>query len=282
MIKYFWRKKRSIIVILSAIVLTVVGARATDNLDFMFSASVRDGLGEDGSPCPRDMVFVLSSDGGFCIDKYESSAGPNCTYKDPQNQAQTRENLNNPNCKPASVANAVPWRYISQTQAQTACAKAGKRLPTNEEWYLAALGTPDPDSGWGVNDCHVASNWQSQPGPTGSGSNCVSAAGAYDMIGNVWEWTQEIIIDGVYEETRELPERGYINVADSKGFPVSTDPNQPDPNYNEDYLWIHFEGVRAFTRGGYWDNQSRAGIYSIYLIYEPASVGPGTGFRCVK
>jgi len=282
MIRRFLNKNRVIIVIALATVFTTIGIRASDNIASMFSASVRDGLGEDGSPCPRDMVFVVSEIGGFCIDKYEASAGPNCTYKDPQNQAQTRENLNDPNCKPASVASAVPWRYISQDQAQVACAKAGKRLPTNEEWYLAALGTPDPNSGWGANDCHVASNWQSQPGLTGSGSNCVSAAGAYDMIGNVWEWVKGTAVDGIYEGGRELPERGYVDSTDGRGLPGMTNPDTPNPNYNEDYFWVHFEGLRAFSRGGYWDNQSRAGIYSIYLIYEPASVGPGTGFRCAK
>lgn len=225
---------------------------------------------------------MLSEKGGFCIDKYEAAPGSGCPYEDPQNQAHTRENLNNPDCKPVSAAGVVPWRYISQDQAQLACAKAGKRLPTNEEWYLAALGTPNPNSNWGPKDCHVNSNWNFQPGLTGSASNCVSSAGAYDMIGNVWEWVKGTIIDGIGEDGRRFPERGYIRNTDGKGLPAETDIEMPDPNYNEDFLWIQHEGVRSFMRGGYWDNQSRAGIYSVYLIYDPASAGPGTGFRCVK
>lgn len=282
MFKYFWRKKRAFIVIVAAIILTTLGVRATDNLASFLPASISDGFRRNDSPCPQDMVFVLSPTGGFCIDKYEASAGPDCPYDNPQNQAQTRDNLNELNCKPVSVSGAVPWRHISQDQAQAACAKAGKRLPTNEEWYLAALGTPDSGSDWGPKDCHVASNWESQPGLTGSGSNCVSSAGAYDMIGNVWEWVKETAFDGYYEDQKKLPERGYIDSTDGKGLPALTNPDFPNPNYNEDFFWIHFEGIRSFTRGGYWDNQSRAGIYSVYLIYQPSSTGQGTGFRCLK
>ncbi len=280
MLKCFWRKKKTVIVVVAAIVLSTLGIRATDNLVFL--ASIQEGFRQDDAPCPQDMVFVLSETGGFCIDKYQASPEKNCPYPDPQNQSETRENLNDPNCFPVSSIGAVPWTYISQDQAQLACAKAGKRLPTNEEWYLAALGTPDPNANWGREDCNVADNWENQPGLTGSGRNCVSAVGAYDMIGNVWEWVSGTIIDGQTADGRLMPARGYIHGTDGRGLPAITDPDIPDPNYNEDFLWIINEGVRSFMRGGYWDNQSRAGLYSVYLIYQPSSAGPGTGFRCVK
>lgn len=282
MFRYFWQNKRTIVVVIGAIILTTLGVRATDNITSTFLASVGENVERNELLCPLDMVFVPSETGGFCIDKYEASPGSGCSYQDPQSQVQTRTNLNEINCKPVSVSLAVPWRYISQDQAQAACAKAGKRLPTNEEWYLAALGTPDVNSNWGPEDCHVANNWNSQPGLTGSGSKCISSAGAYDMVGNVWEWVKGTALDGVYEEKRQLPERGYIDSTDGRGLPGLTNPNTPNPNYNEDYFWVHSEGLRAFARGGYWDNQSLAGIYSIYLIYQPSSVGPGTGFRCAK
>jgi formylglycine-generating enzyme required for sulfatase activity len=62
-------------------------------------------------------------------------------------------------------------------------------LPTDKEWLQVALGTPDKETGWDSDDCQVENNWDIQPGLAGTGKNCVSAAGAYDMIGNVWEWT---------------------------------------------------------------------------------------------
>ena len=227
------------------------------------------------------MIFVPSPSGGFCLDKYENSPGEKCPFKNPQNQAETRENLNTPECKPVSVPNAIPWVFISKNQAEQACAKAGKRLPTNEEWYLASLGTPDKSADWGPGDCHVANNWNSQRGRTGSGNNCVSSFGAYDMIGNVWEWVKETVIEGKYEN-RILPEKGYVQSVDEKGLPLVTNLENSDPNYNEDFFWISQEGGRAIARGGYWENGKKGGIYAAYIVYLPSQFGPATGFRCAK
>lgn len=272
--------KEKLIIIVSVIFLTTLIVRAIDNISsFLPAMLVRESQKEI---CPEDMVFVPSPEGGFCIDKYENSPGPNCPFQNPQSPRETKENLDTPECKPISAPGKLPWTFISQNQAQLACAKAKKRLPTNKEWYLASLGTPDKNSDWGKDDCHIAKNWDFQPGKTGSGKNCVSSFGAYDMIGNVWEWVDEVIIDGYYENKRRLPERGYIKEVDDRGIPTQTDSEFPDPNYNEDYFWISFEGTRGFLRGGYWDNSSRAGIYSIYLYYQPSSSGPGVGFRCAK
>ncbi len=273
--------KKTIIVVFFSIILTTLVVKAIDNPEF-FLASV-GGLGakKEQVPCPLDMVYISSDKGGFCIDKYENSPGSNCPYSNPQTQAETRENLNYSGCEPVSAAGVIPWRFISQDQARLACSKARKRLPSNEEWYLAALGTPDPAQGWGPDDCQVANNWHFQPGKTGSGKNCISSAGAYDMIGNVWEWVNETAINGVFEG-RTLPEKGYIDGTDGKGLPAATNLTTSNPNYNEDFFWILKDGVRAFARGGYWDNRSFGGYYSVYLVQPPSYVGPGTGFRCVK
>ncbi len=273
--------KKTIVVVFFSIILTTLAVKAIDNPEFFLATVGRGGIKKEQGPCPQDMVFVLSEKGGFCIDKYENSVGANCPYQDPKSQAESRENLNFPDCKPVSVANAVPWRFISQDQAQLACAKAGKRLPTNEEWYLAALGTPDKSSDWTNDDCQTANNWSFQPGPTGSGKNCVSLVGAYDMIGNVWEWVSGTAIDGNFEG-RQLPDKGYIDSTDGRGLPAITNSNAPNPNYNDDFFWTQKEGVKAFARGGYWDNKSLAGFYSVYLINPPSYAGPGTGFRCAK
>lgn len=280
MFKLSAKSTRSIIVIILATFFSTVIIKASDNLIPFLSATLNQNFSPN-TPCPSDMVFVPKEDGGFCIDKYENSPAPNCPFSNPQNQKETRENLNDPNCKPISVAGALPWRFISQDQAQIACAKAGKRLPTNEEWYLASLGTPDSSSAWGPDDCQVANNWSNQPGFTGSGKKCVSAVGAYDMIGNVWEWVKGTVLDGEYEG-KKLPPKGFIDSTDGRGLPAITNPENPNPNYNEDYFWIYQTGIRSFARGGYWDNQSRAGFYSVYLVYQPSDVGPGIGFRCAK
>lgn len=261
------------IVMVVAVALTTAGIKASDSL---FNNQAKN-----NSLCPDDMVFVPGAKGGFCFDKYEAAAGEGCSLKVPANQDETRINLEDGDCAPVSEAGLVPWRYISQNQAAVACAKAGKRLPTSEEWLAAALATPDKEANWTANDCQVANNWNQQPGPAGSGKDCVSGIGAYDMIGNVWEWVEGTVEDGEYRGN-SLPEEGYIKGVDSLAMPVETDLEKADLNYNNDYFWIKKTGSRGIARGGYWANNAEAGQYSIYMVTPPSSVGTGVGFRCAK
>ncbi|RMD59897.1 hypothetical protein D6821_00090 [Candidatus Parcubacteria bacterium] len=124
-----FRWGREVVVVLVALSITVGGLKAADN--FWRKQE------EEPKACPKEMVFVPSAEGGFCIDKFEASPAPTCPFASPDNQAQTRENLNHPACRPISRAGLVPWRFISQNQAAAACAKAGKRVPTNKEWLQA-------------------------------------------------------------------------------------------------------------------------------------------------
>ncbi|NTW22410.1 formylglycine-generating enzyme family protein [Candidatus Falkowbacteria bacterium] len=268
-----WLGTRELVVVVSSIVLTTVGIKAADNF-------MNAGDGQGNGPCPENMVQVLSAGGSFCIDKYEASAGPDCPHASPATQTETRNNLDNVNCKAASVKGALPWRNISQNQAASACAKAGKRLPTNREWFQSAMGTPDPEIGWGPDDCNVNSNWGSQPGQAGYGSKCISAAGANDMVGNVWEWVQGTIYNGEYDN-RVLPKQGFVSGVDENSLPTET-AEAADPNYDEDYLYIKNSGTRGIARGGYWDNKMEAGINSSYMVSSPSFAGAGIGFRCVK
>jgi len=224
---------------------------------------------------------VSDSGGGFCVDKYEESTSKQCTYSDPQNKQQTDGNLNLSDCLPVSVSGAIPWRNIAQSQAELACRRAGKRLPTNKEWYYASLGTPDKNSNWGANDCNVNNAGANGPDPAGSHSACVSPAGAYDMIGNVWEWVSETIYRGQYNG-KELPGEGYVSSIDSDGMVLETDFNNPDAAFFNDYFWVNKEETRGIFRGGFWGNQSDAGQYAVNAIVPPSFVGNAVGFRCVK
>jgi formylglycine-generating enzyme required for sulfatase activity len=270
-----WIWLRNLTVIIIAVVITAVGIKASDNLSVKNKRS--------GSPdlCPDDMVYVTSVGGGFCLDKYEAAAGSDCPYVDPKNQSDTRINLSSSDCQPQSKGGLIPWRYISQDQAAVACAKAGKRLPTNKEWLQAGLGTPDMAMNWGIDDCQVASNWTSQPGSSGSGKNCISSAGAYDMAGNVWEWVDGTVSDGIFNGN-QLPLSGYIDSTDGAGLPGLTNPDTPNENYNNDYFWIKNSGLRAIARGGYWNNKADAGQYAVYIVAAPSAVESGIGFRCAK
>ncbi len=272
---------RYFLVAIVAIALVSIGIDAADNYDNLSESIVgRIVFGEAEGPCEDGMVFVPSTKGGFCIDKYENSPNDKCPIKTTLNQADTRDNIDFNDCEPQSEAGFKPWRFISQTQAMIACAKAGKRLPNNEEWYQASLGTPDLDGDWQENSCQVNNNWAEQPGMSGNAEKCVSSYGAYDMIGNVWEWVKGEIIDGKIDG-QEMPDAGFVSSVSSDGIIVSTE-EEKDSNFNEDYLWIKKSGVRGMARGGYWNNGSEAGIYAMYLVSPTSFAGNGIGFRCVK
>ncbi len=268
--------KKEIIVTISAVILTTVGIKASDKI-----RNSNEGVATPDGKCPVYMVNVVSASGDFCIDQYEAAPGNNCPYLSPSGQTETRVNIDSKKCQPVSAPGLVPWRHISQDQAVLACAKAGKRLPTNEEWFAAALGTPDKLGTWTNDDCQVNNNWEEQPGRGGSGINCRSAAGAFDMIGNVWEWVSGAVNDGQFEG-RMLPEAGFIDSTGGDSLPAITNKDKPNENYYYDYFFIKHNGVRGMARGGYWDNKSDAGQYSVYIVSPPSGIGQGTGFRCVK
>lgn len=265
---------RQLAVVIVSVIMTTVGIRAADKY---FNGEAG---GEASGKCPAGMVSVLSANGDFCIDIFEASAGDNCQNADPQSEMQTRENLDKNTCIPVSKQGANPWRFISQNQAAIACARAGKRLPTNQEWQQAALGTIDSNTERTRDDCQVANNWLSQPGATGSGKDCISSSGVYDMVGNLWEWTDGTVYEGQFN-SKALPDQGYVTAVSQDALPSETSA-QPSDSYYNDYLYLKKTGTRAIARGGYWNNKEQAGIYTAYVVSLPSNTEPGIGFRCVK
>jgi hypothetical protein len=161
--------------------------------------------------CPPGMIAVST----FCVDKYEATLVRIDT-------GATWCPFDNPGTTPVraiSVAGTVPQAYISGIQAAAACTKAGKRLCTDAEWLRACQG---PDGGtypygntdtvgvcndhraehpaveyfgttdaaiWTMLDNPCLDQLPETVDPTGSLTGCVTAEGAYDMMGNLHEWT---------------------------------------------------------------------------------------------
>ncbi|RMH43476.1 MAG: hypothetical protein D6689_05020, partial [Deltaproteobacteria bacterium] len=146
---------------------------------------------------PDTMVHVTAGGLDFWIDAYEASR-PDATPSS-SGSAEHRA-CSNPGVK--------PWRSVTWSQAAAACAAAGKRLCTEAEWQAACEGPSataypygdayapnacngddyDPDCAPPDDDvCLPSGTAYGCPPPASSA--CVSAFGAFDLSGNVKEWT---------------------------------------------------------------------------------------------
>ena len=252
------------------ILLTSFTIDATDSLRNsqtalgIFARSVTEG------ECPNGTTRIDLGERGYCIDIYENSVGPECGLTTPTQSIDTKNNIARRDCLSESVADSVPWTFVTYHQAKELCAKRGMRLPSSDEWYEAALGTPVDEV-----SCNVEGTLQK----TGVTESCVSAREVYDMIGNVWEWVDEEVQDGTYND-RTLPEEGYVAEADAEGVALAT-AEGPQELFDDDYFWHTKEGSFVMMRGGFHGSGEDAGIYSIHTETAPSFASPAIGFRCV-
>lgn len=88
----------------------------------------------------------------------------------------------------------VPVTGVTWTEARAYCdwREEGGRLPSEFEWEVAARAGDERRYPWG-NDPPgqraVIGERRNRPAPVGTRPGGATPQGAYDMIGNVWEWT---------------------------------------------------------------------------------------------
>jgi hypothetical protein len=260
---------KSFLIGLSALVITTLGIQASDEFGGI-SSSLSGGAINSENVCDTDSVLVVVDSHTVCIDRYEASPSSDCLYTNPQSEQETIVNLAQSDCKAESKEKVLPWRFISHTQAQQMCARSGKRLLNNLEWYKNALSISN------INSCFDNNMLQI----TGY-SNCKSENDISDLIGNVWEWTEEIVVDGKWGD-RILPDSGYVKLVDNSGIVIETS-SDPDKAFSSDYAWMEKEGVTGILRGGFYGTGIEdGGLFSQNLNIPLNFAGAGVGFRCVR
>ncbi len=268
-----WLKNsaRYIAVTVGIIVLTSFSIDATDTLRGSQTALgiFADKVMQDS--CPEDMVLIDDGTEKFCLDIYEVSPSTDCPYQKPGNVSETAVNISDADCLAVSTSEAVPWTFVAKSQAEQLCAKSQKRLPTASEWYRGSLGTPDNRA-----VCNLASGLS----VTGSWVDCRSGAGAYDMVGNVWELIDASVSDGVYNN-RTIPGEGFVDQIDDSGIATMTI-SEPNDIYNQDYFWSSSEGQVVVMRGGFYGSRSDGGVYATHAQSNQNFASAAVGFRCAK
>ncbi len=185
------------------------------------------------APCPEGMAYINGS--SFCVDRYEASLltigadgreQPHSPYVNPD-RADVRA---------VSRRGVVPQGYISQVQAARACARSGKRLCSEREWFRACRGPAGRTYGYSNERedgrCNENHRWHpvvrlfqattpylwgmglmndpqinQLPGTvalTGAHAGCTNEHNVFDMVGNLHEWvadTQGTFRGGYYMDT---------------------------------------------------------------------------------
>lgn len=162
----------------------------------------------------------------------------------------------------APVDPALPVCHVSWYEADAFSRWAGKRLPTEAEWEVAAGWDPARERAliypWGdepARPSHVNLDaFRLGPAPPGSHPGNVSPLGCYGMIGDVWEWTS----------SHFLPYPGF------EAFPY--------PEYSE----VFFGNEYRVLRGGSWATRPGA-IRNTFRNWDyPQRRQIFSGFRCAS
>jgi formylglycine-generating enzyme required for sulfatase activity len=209
---------------------------------------------EDFIPYPDINVPLTMSADSFLIDKY------------PVTNMQFHDFLVNSGFRPSDTVNFLhhwengifkqgqeqyPVVNISYEDALAYAKWSGKRLPTQAEWQIAAQGTDGRKWPWG-NEFHGTwcNNAFDRSTPVDAFSKGASPFGAMDLVGNVWQMTNDVYFNGTY----------YFLIIRGGSF------------YHPDSSWWYIQG-----------GPQELDRTQIMLLVSPGFDRSATvGFRCVK
>ena len=146
-----------------------------------------------------------------------------------------------------------PVIHVSWYEAEAFCSFAGRRLPTEAEWELAASTPQKRRFPWGDEDPRQHANLDGRAGgtvPVAAHPQGDSAYGCRQMIGNVWAWTA----------TTFEPYPGF----------------EIDPYKEYSQPWF---GTHKILRGGCWATRARLMRNTYRNFYTPDRRDIFAGFR---
>lgn len=160
------------------------------------------------------------------------------------------------------IPNGHPVCHVCYHEAEAYARWAGKRLPTEYEWEIAASWNPYTSSAqafpWGAEEPNALLANVDQlvfgTAPVGAYEHNVSPLGCYGMIGDVWEWTSSNFV-------------GYPGFA---AFPY--------PEYSEAFFGSEYKVLR----GGSWATRPGATRNTFRNWDYPIRRQIFSGFRCAR
>ncbi len=268
-------------------------------------AGTCSGILPSGMVCPVGFIVAPGNTtfgtSDFCIMKYEAKNNGSIAVSRPD---------------------GTPWT-LSQTAAiSTALAAcSGCHLVTEAEWMTLVANVLSVPSNWSggvvgsgyVYQGHINSNPASALAASsndGDGLNGISGgtgtAGTnsrrtltltngeviWDLVGNVWEWTNCTIAGGAQPGLSGETAPAYKEYNNPSllwnGFPPLSRPSAISPTVGS-YSSAQAVGrlysnygeptVHAFLRGGGWSSRTDAGVLTLRLDYTPSGGGGDVGFR---
>jgi hypothetical protein len=183
-----------------------------------------------------------------------------------------------------------PITGVTCDEAQAMAGLCGKRLPTSRQW----LGACDPETFPQVLSTKpregnaLQNTWSKKVAPAGEfaakNAENFALSGCVDMVGNVWEWCDEII---ELSALTDLPttKTGYIAQITTymriPRWPSVTSTKRLVESFG--YFFVDPALKQAgLARGASCEEGDKAGTASLLLSVDRRLPSPVIGFRCVR